>query len=259
MKVSVVIPNFKRNIEQLKAGLSSEYEVLIIDDDNMTLSQKRNEGIRKSTGELIYFLDDDNLPRPGAIKELEVAMGDRRFGIIASVALAKDGQVVDGGAWRNLLSGFMLPVGNLTPGTYLVHEVANAFMVRREVLDMVGGFDEQRFPMDMDEADLCLRVRKAGWLIGYCPESIVYHEKVPKTPSFRRKRSAYYMGRNRILFQRRHLNNVGYVVFLAIFLPVFIAIYIVSLVLHGQWDFIPAFLKGVVDGLYNRTGVCKKY
>lgn len=58
-------------------------------------------------------------------------------------------------------------------------------MVRRAVLDEIGLFDEGYF-FYMEESDLCLRARRAGWVVELVPSSRVIHqgggssEKAPK-------------------------------------------------------------------------------
>ncbi len=49
-----------------------------------------------------------------------------------------------------------------------------SMMVRREVFDAVGGFDENYF-LYFEETDFCLRARKAGFSTWYVPESRVMH------------------------------------------------------------------------------------
>jgi N-acetylglucosaminyl-diphospho-decaprenol L-rhamnosyltransferase len=48
-------------------------------------------------------------------------------------------------------------------------------VVRRAAWDSVGGFDEGYF-MYMEDADLCRRLRDAGWKLGYEPAAAVMHE-----------------------------------------------------------------------------------
>ncbi len=54
--------------------------------------------------------------------------------------------------------------------------VGAALLVRREVLDQVGGFDEGYF-MYSEELDLCRRIKAAGWEVHYFPcARIIHHE-----------------------------------------------------------------------------------
>jgi len=53
--------------------------------------------------------------------------------------------------------------------------VSGAFMlVRRQVVETLGGFDE-RFFLYSEEVDLCTQARRAGWEIGYLPQLTIEH------------------------------------------------------------------------------------
>jgi N-acetylglucosaminyl-diphospho-decaprenol L-rhamnosyltransferase len=49
-----------------------------------------------------------------------------------------------------------------------------AMMMRREVFNQVGGFDEGFF-MYLEDVDLCARVREAGWTALYYPGAVMMH------------------------------------------------------------------------------------
>jgi O-antigen biosynthesis protein len=53
---------------------------------------------------------------------------------------------------------------------------AACLMTRREVFDAAGGFDET-FPIDFNDVDYCLRVRRAGYRIVYTPYARLYHHE----------------------------------------------------------------------------------
>jgi GT2 family glycosyltransferase len=50
-----------------------------------------------------------------------------------------------------------------------------AVMVRREVLDTVGGFDE-RFEMYSEDNEWCFRISRAGWQLLFVPTAVVMHQ-----------------------------------------------------------------------------------
>lgn len=53
--------------------------------------------------------------------------------------------------------------------------VMGTFMlIRRQVLEAVGGFDE-RFFLFSEEVDLCTQARRAGWEIAYLPQLTIMH------------------------------------------------------------------------------------
>jgi len=49
-----------------------------------------------------------------------------------------------------------------------------AMLARRSAFDAVGGFDERYF-MYVEDVDLCWRLRRAGWRVGYVPGARVAH------------------------------------------------------------------------------------
>ena len=49
-------------------------------------------------------------------------------------------------------------------------------MTRREVFDEVGGFDEA-LPVDFNDIDFCLRVRRAGFRIVFTPYARLFHHE----------------------------------------------------------------------------------
>jgi GT2 family glycosyltransferase len=53
---------------------------------------------------------------------------------------------------------------------------AGCMVIRREMLDAVGGFDE-RFEVAFNDVDLCIRVRQAGWRIMWTPAAMLYHHE----------------------------------------------------------------------------------
>ena len=64
---------------------------------------------------------------------------------------------------------------NLQAGCAEVDWVTGAFMmVRRDVFESLGGFDE-RFFMYWEDADLCRRAWRAGWKTLYAPSAAVTH------------------------------------------------------------------------------------
>lgn len=54
---------------------------------------------------------------------------------------------------------------------------AACMMIRRSVFRQVGGFNEIDFPVGFSDADLCLRLRQAGWKIIYTPFARLYHDE----------------------------------------------------------------------------------
>jgi hypothetical protein len=136
-------------------------------------------------------------------------------------------------------------------------------MVRKEVFDKIGLFDERNFPIHYDEADFCRRARAAGYRIMLIPAAKLAHD-VP-LPGKERDHlrafhvhtscRAYFAGRNRVVFHRKHSMALKYLVFAMVFLPL-VCLFYVKLILSGtnhsltdRLSIARSYLRGTLDGL----------
>ncbi|MEK7155035.1 MAG: glycosyltransferase family 2 protein [Patescibacteria group bacterium] len=76
------------------------------------------------------------------------------------------------------------------------------FLVRREVLEKVGYFDEGLFAYYEDN-DLMQRIKRAGWRCGYDGRVGIYH-KVSRTAGIGSETADYYLARNKHIFAMRY-------------------------------------------------------
>jgi GT2 family glycosyltransferase len=271
--VSIIIPTMKGREELLKKLIGTienitSYEIIVIDDADLLLAGKRNKGAKLANGRYLFFIDDDNYLKEFSIFAMTSSFEDH-IGVMGMTACYDDKKMIvaDGGSKRNLLTGFTRGLRTneqarhksnqdfyRSEDCYEVDEVANAFMILRHVFEEAGGFDEENFPIDLDEADLCKRIKNMGYRIVMNPHAICYHKSQTYShiPNFRRPLNAYCMGNHRIRYQRKHLNALSYCVFIVIFLPVFVCFYTASLVWKRNPKMIKPFLHGVFDGLRNR-------
>ena len=269
--VDIVIPTMAARRKLLGRLLDSlrfedmPFDIFIVEDKHLTLSQKRTKGARAGKGEWILFVDDDNCFSASALRNLSRCFPRADIGIIGLTACYDNDptRVCDGGSNRSLITGFTTGLftnkiiydvwikTNLLP--YNVDEVANAFAVRRSLFEELNGFDTGNFPIDGDEADFCLRAKKTGRKVMIDPVSLVYHKSFTHTrvPGFRAEKNAYYMGRNKVLFQRKH--GRFFPASLAVFLPATVFVYALVMVMRGKPKMAFVFTKGVIDGIRNRT------
>ena len=265
VKASVIIPTMKGRealLQKLRSTISYKYEVIVVDDEDLLLAAKRNKGASMAKGEYFLFIDDDNYLEPGAI-EAAVELCEREsVGVVGFMACYDDqkDKVADGGSKRNYLTGFTSGVNTnaiystLSKEPYEVDEIANAFMVDAELFFQLFGFDEKNFPIDLDEADFCRKVKWMGLKVMMCPLARCYHKSQTYSPipDFRRPLNAYFMGRNRIIYQGIANSPLRFGVYLCLFMPVFVGFYAVSLLGRGKPKMIGHFLKGVFDGIFGR-------
>ncbi len=94
--------------------------------------------------------------------------------------------------------------------------IGNGCMMSREALETVGIFDEEFFQVNED-VDWCTRARKLGYRVVYVDTAAIYHRGAssadlskPIVFSY-----GYFLGRNAILFARKHANPLQFAWLLA--------------------------------------------
>lgn len=87
--------------------------------------------------------------------------------------------------------------------TRTVDQVIGAFfLMRRSLYDSLGGFDE-RFFVYLEEVDLSLRARRAGWASLHVSEARAYHKGGGTSQAVRARRLFYFL-RSRLKYAAKH-------------------------------------------------------
>src|SRR5262249_37908917 len=83
--------------------------------------------------------------------------------------------------------------------------IGNGYLWRRAALASVGLLDEQFFGYHED-VDWCLRARRAGYRVVYAGTAAIIHKGGSSSDARERRRFPmhYFLGRNGILFVRKH-------------------------------------------------------
>jgi len=294
--VSVVVPTHNRKsavtrcVESILRSDYAQFEVLVVDDGstdgtsnhlsrlfpNITLirlersrlvSAARNTGCKRAKGELVFFVDDDNVIHPHTIAELVRAVSSNAdVGIAGPIMyyLGDPEHVWCSGTSRNYLTSttrFSTTRPDGSTDCYQTEDIPNAFMVRRSVFETAGYFDQEQFAQHMEEADFCRRAAKKGFQIVMVPRAIVWHDVPVRSWPYRGTRNlhissserAYYVARNRILFMRKYAGTWKFIIFTVAFLPP-IALSHLTMILKekGLADrrggFAESYLRGLIDG-----------
>jgi GT2 family glycosyltransferase len=179
---------------------------LIRNPENRGFCAANNQGIAASSGEFIALLNNDAEAEPGwlaALREVFDLAAD--VGMAASKILVygeprridKAGHVIYlDGQNRGRGSG-MLDCGQFDRIEETLWPDGCAAMYRREMLDQIGGFDEDFFAYG-DDAELGLRARIAGWRCLYAPGAVVRHHRAATLGVASSKRMEL-IERNRVL------------------------------------------------------------
>ncbi|MCX7649744.1 MAG: glycosyltransferase [Flavobacteriales bacterium] len=157
-------------------------------DYPFNFSRLMNDGARLSTGEYLLLLNNDTEVIHGDWLENMVAMAQRpSVGCVGVKLLYPNNTIQHAGVIIGLggAAGHAFThIPREAPGYFNYIQSINNFsavtaaclMVRREVFDRVGGFDED-FTVEYNDVDFCLRVREAGFHNVYLPHVELYHHE----------------------------------------------------------------------------------
>jgi N-acetylglucosaminyl-diphospho-decaprenol L-rhamnosyltransferase len=155
-----------------------------------------NAGVRVTMSELVCSVNPDAVPHDGAVAKLRDHLESHpRAGVAGPRMLYPDGRVQPSRRRFPTVGGTLLrrtPLRRLVDPYkvqrrhyHLGEEPAEPveadwmlggfLMLRRTMLDELGGFDEGFF-LYGEDIDLCYRAARAGWERWYVPEAVVVHE-----------------------------------------------------------------------------------
>jgi GT2 family glycosyltransferase len=170
-----------------------------------------NEGLRASTGEWLLLLNNDTTIAPDGAAEL-LAAGARSAevgSLAAQLRFARGGAINSAGFGVDRLGvAFDRHIGERPEaGETAITEVfgacAGAALMRRAMLEDVGGFDESFF-MYLDDVDVAWRARMRGWRSLYVPTAVVRHHHSASSghgSAFKHE----HVGRNRVRLLAKHM------------------------------------------------------
>ncbi len=140
-----------------------------------------NRGVKAGSGEIVVLLNNDVECRPDFLEELVAPLRDPDVGSVAALMLQPGGERIDslGLTTDVTLAGFPrlhgLPVGSACdPDPVLAGPSGTAAAYRRLAWEQVGGLDETIFTY-MEDVDLALRLRTAGWNAVTAPSAVGMH------------------------------------------------------------------------------------
>lgn len=171
----------------------------------------RNAGVPHTTGELLFFLDDDAaLEQPDALAFVARTFDHHRKGVRPRSGPARGCvgvvqlrvEAAQGGA-RSRDWVPRLRVGDPARPSDVTALWEGAVGIPRALFERVGGWPEE-FRFVHEGVDLAWRVMDAGYRVRYAAERSVSHPS-PGRATARHHYSTYYGARNRVWLARRHL------------------------------------------------------
>lgn len=149
---------------------------------NVGFAAANNRAAEIAGNEILVFVNPDTSVDPEWLRHLLLPFEDPQVGLTTSkILLMSNPENINTCGNTIHISGLTLCRGmgrpkGLYDATDEVDAVSGAaFGIRREIFELLGGFDEDFF-LYMEETDLSLRARLAGWKCHYAPESILLHD-----------------------------------------------------------------------------------
>lgn len=194
----------------------------------------------------IFLLNNDTVIDPGAIKVLLEAGWD--VSIPKILFYDKREKIWAAGArWRLfppavVMNGYLRPDGpEFDHPQPLVYATGCAILARRQVFEVVGGFD-QDFENYMEDYDLFFRIHTAGLKVGYVPQARVYH-KVSQTLGSQSPLRWRYLGRNTVRFYRKGKRFPSWILWS------YVGWFLIRETIKRNTRLLPEFWAGVKEGL----------
>jgi GT2 family glycosyltransferase len=176
--------------------LAKQQLTIIENSENLGFGRANNQAFSLTKSPFVFLLNPDAQVEPYAIEQLlETIRSNGGIGACGPRILNADGSIQTSvyfsppSAWHTFFWQLklyrMLPGklrGEILLGRHWTHNrrrdvpmlIGAALLVRREVIDQVGGFDEQ-FEMYSEDHEWCWRMRKAGWRVVFDPSATVTH------------------------------------------------------------------------------------
>ncbi len=238
---------------------------VVRNETNRMAAGGRNDGAKVATGNLLLFLDSDNVARPGFVAALaDILVRHPNAGMAGCVMTHLDpsDRIWCAGADISLLTGrthyrhASKPVASVAETEpYETGHLPNAFMVRATDFRALGGFYEP-YGIMFEESDLAERIRHSeggtGRKILVDPRPLDAHDVPLITDGSLRAYGlqspfrARLLARNRNLFMRRNAHPFQRLAFFTLFWPLYTAYYLRVILSHHRPDIAKAYLKGAI-------------
>jgi len=188
------------SLELLRRSAGSDVRLRIIENRrNLGFARACNLLLAQARGDYLLVLNPDALIQSDTLERMVKALqAHPEAGMVGCLIRNPDGSEQAGcrravpTPWRSLVRvlhlhrlfpyhprfrDFVLTREPLPREPVPVEAISGAFMlVRREILERVGAFDDAYF-MHCEDLDWCMRVRQAGWQILFVPGVEIVHYK----------------------------------------------------------------------------------
>ena len=191
---------------QKRISLQNRYPLRMLSQPEPGKSNALNLALANCDGDLLVVFDDDVTVEPRCLVELAAAYQNIDFAAIQGRILPgkdSEGRSAD----LNRLREYNVPLIDYGDEIREIRGLTGTNMsFKREILNAIGCFDARLGPGAAgfsEDTEFSLRIRKAGFKIGYTPHAVVYHELNPNRYGRAYNRDVEYRkGMSRSLYRR---------------------------------------------------------
>jgi GT2 family glycosyltransferase len=243
INVSIIIINYQglqhtiQCIESIRTTQSgAQWEIIVVDNgssdgsveaikakypaikvlaqqQNLGFGKANNIGARESTGKYLFFVNNDTIFKEDIVTPLSRFLEENStYGAVSPLLLNADGSYQHSTGYFPSLKNERRTQKDTNeiksiPENRIPQEVDwvsfAAVMIPRLAFEQIGGFDERYF-MYFEDADVCLRLKKAGWNTVYFPKSALVHLGGASWLPAQTSRIRYEYRRSQLLFYALH-------------------------------------------------------
>ena len=195
---------------------------LIENRDNVGFSRANNQAAELAQGKYVLLLNPDTMLQPSAIKTMIAYLDSHDYvGAVGPRIVNPDGTVQVSiypqptllrETWRLFHLDRIVPYGSYSTSILDSESprvvdilMGVCIMLRREIVQNLGLFDEQFFVFSED-FDMCVRIRKAGWQIHWLPKAEITHHESQSTKQIPDE-MFLELYRNKVKFFRKHYGD----------------------------------------------------
>jgi GT2 family glycosyltransferase len=148
-----------------------------------------NEGAAHARGELLAFMNNDvEATHSGWLAAMAAQACRPEIGAVGAKLLFPDGTIQHAGVLLGIggIAGhahkyFEADADGYQQRLRLAHNLsavtAATLVIRKSLFQDLGGFDADKFAVNYNDVDLCLRLCKAGYRNLFCPDAVLIHHE----------------------------------------------------------------------------------
>ena len=278
--IGVIIPNYNGKkyltdcLKSLKKQTCKDFEVILVDNgsedgsvdlvkrdfpdvriialpENTGFANAVNVGIKETSAEYVFLLNNDTICDEGAIEALAAVLDKKPkvFSVQAKMLQIKEPHLVDdAGDYYCALGWAFAPSKDKDSDKYtkricVTSACAGAAMYRKKVFEEIGYFDEAHFCY-LEDVDVGYRARLYGYANVMEPGAIVYHAGSASSGSRHNAFKVELTAANNLYFIYKNLNFVQII----INLPLLVLGVIIKHVFYMKKGLGKAHVKGLSKG-----------